>query len=63
MSLWCFQMGGGRYGLEKGEKGEPAVIEPGMLIEGPQGAPGQAGLPGSPGLQGAPGPHGDHGDR
>ncbi|TMS10117.1 Collagen alpha-1(XI) chain, partial [Larimichthys crocea] len=55
--------GGHSYLGEKGEKGEPAVIEPGMLIEGPQGAPGQAGLPGTPGLQGPPGPHGDHGER
>ncbi|XP_061775709.1 collagen alpha-1(XI) chain-like isoform X2 [Nerophis ophidion] len=48
---------------QKGEKGEPAVIEPGMLIEGPQGAPGQAGIPGTPGLPGSPGPTGDPGAR
>ncbi|TKS79519.1 Collagen alpha-1(XI) chain [Collichthys lucidus] len=53
--------GGHSYLGEKGEKGEPAVIEPGMLIEGPQGAPGQAGPPGRPGLPGSdgvPGPPG-----
>uniref|UniRef100_W5MMV9 Collagen, type XI, alpha 1a n=1 Tax=Lepisosteus oculatus TaxID=7918 RepID=W5MMV9_LEPOC len=54
--------GGGYYG-EKGEKGEPAVIEPGMLIEGPPGLEGPAGLPGPPGLQGPPGPSGDPGER
>ncbi|MEQ2236258.1 hypothetical protein ILYODFUR_010708, partial [Ilyodon furcidens] len=48
---------------QKGEKGEPAVIEPGMLIEGPPGPPGPAGLPGPSGLQGSPGPSGDPGDR
>ncbi|CAL8369698.1 unnamed protein product [Boreogadus saida] len=53
---------GGRHG-EKGEKGEPAVIEPGMLIEGPQGVPGQAGIPGTPGLQGPSGAHGDPGEK
>ncbi|CAB1454496.1 unnamed protein product [Pleuronectes platessa] len=55
--------GGQSYLGEKGEKGEPAVIEPGMLIEGPQGAPGQPGLPGTAGLQGPPGASGDHGER
>ncbi|CAG5895738.1 unnamed protein product [Menidia menidia] len=48
---------------QKGEKGEPAVIEPGMLIEGPPGPPGPAGLPGPSGLQGPPGTAGDPGDR
>ncbi|KAL7887726.1 hypothetical protein AOLI_G00054470 [Acnodon oligacanthus] len=56
-------VGGGAFLGQKGEKGEPAVIEPGMLIEGPPGAPGPAGLPGPPGLQGPPGPPGDSGDR
>ncbi|CAG5896467.1 unnamed protein product [Menidia menidia] len=38
-----FGVGRGQSYLgEKGEKGEPAVIEPGMLLEGPPGAPGQA---------------------
>uniref|UniRef100_A0AAQ4NW57 Collagen, type XI, alpha 1b n=1 Tax=Gasterosteus aculeatus aculeatus TaxID=481459 RepID=A0AAQ4NW57_GASAC len=41
--------GGSSYLGEKGEKGEPAIIEPG--------------LPGTPGLQGPPGPAGDHGER
>ncbi|KAL1006676.1 hypothetical protein UPYG_G00075270 [Umbra pygmaea] len=50
-------------GGEKGEKGEPAVIEPGMLIEGPPGPAGPAGLPGPSGLQGPPGVAGDPGDR
>ncbi|KAK6299506.1 hypothetical protein J4Q44_G00295390 [Coregonus suidteri] len=50
-------------GGEKGEKGEPAVIEPGMLIEGPHGPAGPAGLPGPSGLQGPPGVAGDPGDR
>uniref|UniRef100_A0A452EBR1 Collagen alpha-2(XI) chain n=1 Tax=Capra hircus TaxID=9925 RepID=A0A452EBR1_CAPHI len=52
----------------KGEKGEPAVLEPGMLVEGPPGPegpavssscdpgpPGRAGLPGSDGAPGPPG--------
>ncbi|CAL8324014.1 unnamed protein product [Boreogadus saida] len=47
----------------KGEKGDPAVIEPGMLIEGPPGPAGPAGLPGPSGLQGPPGTAGDPGDR
>ncbi|KAJ8357144.1 hypothetical protein SKAU_G00199380, partial [Synaphobranchus kaupii] len=47
----------------KGEKGEPAVIEPGMLVEGPPGPPGPAGLPGASGLPGSPGPAGDAGER
>ncbi|XP_038852777.1 collagen alpha-1(V) chain-like [Salvelinus namaycush] len=50
-------------GGEKGEKGEPAVIEPGMLIEGPPGPAGPAGLPGPSGLHGPPGVAGDPGDR
>ncbi|KAF5879838.1 collagen alpha-1(XI) chain-like, partial [Clarias magur] len=53
----------GGYGGEKGQKGEPAVIEPGMLIEGPQGPPGPAGITGSPGSQGSPGLRGDPGDK
>uniref|UniRef100_A0A8C2A176 Collagen, type XI, alpha 1a n=1 Tax=Cyprinus carpio TaxID=7962 RepID=A0A8C2A176_CYPCA len=56
-------LGGGAVLGLKGEKGEPAVIEPGMLIEGPAGTPGPAGLPGPPGLQGPPGSAGDPGDR
>uniref|UniRef100_A0A8D2ZRC7 Collagen, type V, alpha 3a n=1 Tax=Scophthalmus maximus TaxID=52904 RepID=A0A8D2ZRC7_SCOMX len=58
---------------EKGQKGEPAVIEPGMLVEGPPGLPGRVlllisfpvlslqGPPGRPGLAGVdgiPGPPG-----
>ncbi|XP_073705528.1 uncharacterized protein [Garra rufa] len=54
---------GGGYGGEKGQKGEPAVIEPGMLVEGPPGPPGPAGIPGTPGIQGSPGLHGDPGER
>eukprot|EP00063_Salmo_salar_P062406 XP_014037241.1 PREDICTED: collagen alpha-1(XI) chain-like isoform X1 [Salmo salar] len=50
-------------GGEKGEKGEPAVIEPGMLIDGPPGPAGPAGLPGPSGLHGPPGVAGDPGDR
>ncbi|KAA0704669.1 Collagen alpha-1(XI) chain [Triplophysa tibetana] len=57
------EVGGGAVLGQKGEKGEPAVIEPGMLIEGPSGPPGPSGLPGPPGLQGPPGPAGDSGDR
>uniref|UniRef100_A0A672LD92 Collagen, type XI, alpha 1a n=1 Tax=Sinocyclocheilus grahami TaxID=75366 RepID=A0A672LD92_SINGR len=56
-------LGGGAALGQKGEKGEPAVIEPGMLIEGPAGPPGPAGLPGPPGLHGPPGSAGDPGDR
>lgn len=52
----------GAFG-QKGDKGDPAVIEPGMLIEGPPGPPGPYGLPGPSGLQGPPGPSGDSGDR
>ncbi|MED6275276.1 hypothetical protein CHARACLAT_024942, partial [Characodon lateralis] len=55
--------GGHNYLGQKGEKGEPAVIEPGMLLEGPQGAPGPAGVSGNPGLQGLPGTPGDPGER
>ncbi|XP_032706486.1 collagen alpha-2(XI) chain-like isoform X2 [Lontra canadensis] len=47
----------------KGEKGEPAVLEPGMLVEGPPGPEGPAGLIGPPGIQGNPGPVGDPGER
>ncbi|KAB1261250.1 Collagen alpha-2 chain [Camelus dromedarius] len=47
----------------KGEKGEPAVLEPGMLVEGPPGPEGPAGLTGPPGIQGNPGPVGDPGER
>uniref|UniRef100_A0A8I5N5X3 Collagen type XI alpha 1 chain n=1 Tax=Papio anubis TaxID=9555 RepID=A0A8I5N5X3_PAPAN len=50
------------YG-EKGQKGEPAVVEPGMLVEGPPGPAGPAGIMGPPGLQGPTGPPGDPGDR
>ncbi|KAF7243535.1 Collagen alpha-1(XI) chain [Varanus komodoensis] len=50
------------YG-EKGQKGEAAVIEPGMLIEGPPGPPGPPGLMGPAGAQGPIGPPGDPGDR
>ncbi|TRZ04437.1 hypothetical protein DNTS_016090 [Danionella cerebrum] len=63
LNLVCLLQVGGGYGGEKGQKGEPAVIEPGMLIEGPPGAPGPAGLPGTPGIQGSPGLHGDPGER
>uniref|UniRef100_A0A8C1UP97 Collagen, type XI, alpha 1a n=1 Tax=Cyprinus carpio TaxID=7962 RepID=A0A8C1UP97_CYPCA len=56
-------LGGGAALGQKGEKGEPAVIEPGMLIEGPAGPPGPVGLPGPSGLQGPPGSAGDPGDR
>uniref|UniRef100_A0A8I5UCI5 Collagen type XI alpha 1 chain n=1 Tax=Pongo abelii TaxID=9601 RepID=A0A8I5UCI5_PONAB len=54
--------GHGAYG-EKGQKGEPAVVEPGMLVEGPPGPAGPAGIMGPPGLQGPTGPPGDPGDR
>ncbi|KAK7798647.1 hypothetical protein U0070_000836 [Myodes glareolus] len=47
----------------KGEKGEPAVLEPGMFVEGPPGPEGPAGLTGPPGIQGNPGPVGDPGER
>ncbi|MGH0162060.1 UNVERIFIED_CONTAM: hypothetical protein FKN15_063143 [Acipenser sinensis] len=47
----------------KGEKGEPAVMEPGMLIEGPPGPEGPAGLSGPPGSTGPPGSIGDPGER
>ncbi|KAK9404012.1 collagen alpha-1XI chain-like [Crotalus adamanteus] len=50
------------YG-EKGQKGEAAVIEPGMLIEGPPGPPGPPGITGPSGMQGSTGPPGDPGDR
>lgn len=48
---------------EKGQKGEPAIIEPGMLIEGPPGPEGPAGLPGPPGTTGPTGQMGDPGER
>ncbi|XP_078393908.1 collagen alpha-1(V) chain-like [Cetorhinus maximus] len=47
----------------KGEKGEPAVVEPGMLVEGPPGPEGPAGQPGPSGPSGPPGPMGDPGER
>ncbi|XP_072406392.1 collagen alpha-1(XI) chain-like isoform X3 [Chiloscyllium punctatum] len=47
----------------KGEKGEPAVVEPGMLVEGPPGPEGPAGQPGPPGPAGPPGPMGEPGER
>ncbi|KAL8213579.1 UNVERIFIED_CONTAM: hypothetical protein K2H54_066886 [Gekko kuhli] len=47
----------------KGEKGEPAVIEPGMLVEGPPGPEGPPGISGPSGTQGPPGPPGDPGER
>ncbi|XP_042601348.1 collagen alpha-1(V) chain-like isoform X2 [Cyprinus carpio] len=55
--------GGASVRAQKGEKGEPAVLEPGMLIEGPPGPEGPAGLPGSAGPQGPPGSVGDPGER
>ncbi|CAJ0944691.1 unnamed protein product [Ranitomeya imitator] len=57
-----YEVGGGARG-EKGQKGEPAIIEPGMLIEGPPGPEGPAGYPGPPGTSGSPGPAGDPGER
>lgn len=48
---------------EKGQKGEPAIIEPGMLLEGPPGPEGPAGLPGPPGTTGPTGQVGDPGER
>ncbi|KAI5090989.1 collagen alpha-3(V) chain precursor [Silurus meridionalis] len=54
--------GRGRQGLEKGQKGEPAILEPGIRIEGAFGPPGPEGLPGLPGVIGPPGPPGDPGD-
>ncbi|XP_067833610.1 collagen alpha-1(V) chain-like, partial [Heptranchias perlo] len=48
---------------EKGQKGEPAIIEPGMLIEGPPGSEGPPGRPGHSGPLGPPGPVGDPGSR
>ncbi|CAG5888980.1 unnamed protein product [Menidia menidia] len=47
----------------KGEKGEPAVLEPGMLIEGSPGPEGPAGPTGPPGSSGPPGSVGDPGER
>ncbi|XP_078272162.1 uncharacterized protein LOC144602915 [Rhinoraja longicauda] len=47
----------------KGDKGEPAVVEPGMLVEGPPGSEGVAGPSGPAGPQGHPGPTGDPGER
>ncbi|XP_067416455.1 collagen alpha-1(XI) chain-like [Emydura macquarii macquarii] len=47
----------------KGEKGEPAVFEPGRRFEGPPGAPGPAGEMGPPGPGGPVGPPGDPGDQ
>ncbi|GCC29266.1 hypothetical protein chiPu_0007704 [Chiloscyllium punctatum] len=46
---------------EKGEKGAPAVIEPGMLLPGPAGPQGPQGLPGTPGLKGVRGQPGNPG--
>nr|XP_031529582.1 collagen alpha-1(V) chain [Vicugna pacos] len=48
---------------EKGQKGEPAIIEPGMLLEEPPGPEGPAGLPGPPGTMGPTGQVGDPGER
>uniref|UniRef100_UPI00358EE172 collagen alpha-1(V) chain n=1 Tax=Myxine glutinosa TaxID=7769 RepID=UPI00358EE172 len=56
-------MGYGGMKGEKGQKGEAAMIEPGMLFEGPPGPEGPAGLSGPPGPPGPPGPTGDHGER
>ncbi|KAA0705379.1 Collagen alpha-1(XI) chain [Triplophysa tibetana] len=50
-------------GFEQGQKGEPAVIEPGTYFNGPPGPPGPTGLPGILGITGPPGPSGDPGDR
>ncbi|TRY90262.1 hypothetical protein DNTS_005119 [Danionella cerebrum] len=50
----------GRF--EKGEKGDPAVIEPGAFFHGAAGPAGPQGLPGIPGITGPPGPSGDPGD-
>ncbi|KAG8006874.1 Collagen alpha-1(XI) chain, partial [Nibea albiflora] len=47
---------------EKGQKGEPAIIEPGTLVEGPPGPQGPEGLTGPAGPTGPPGPRGDPGD-
>ncbi|XP_069739085.1 collagen alpha-1(XI) chain-like, partial [Phaenicophaeus curvirostris] len=47
----------------KGEKGDAAVFEPGMLVEGPPGPEGPAGLSGPPGSQGPPGAPGEPGER
>lgn len=47
----------------KGDKGEAAAIEPGMLVEGPPGPEGPAGPSGPPGTQGPPGAAGDPGER
>lgn len=55
--------GEGVIRFQKGEKGEPAIMEPGTLVEGPPGPPGPEGLPGPPGPVGPPGPRGDPGDR
>ncbi|KAM5171808.1 collagen alpha-1(XI) chain-like [Mantella aurantiaca] len=47
----------------KGEKGEPAILEPGTVIEGPLGYPGHPGEPGPAGPSGPSGPMGDPGER
>ncbi|KAF7648524.1 hypothetical protein LDENG_00155750 [Lucifuga dentata] len=55
--------GGAAIRGQKGEKGDPAVLEPGMLIEGPPGPEGPAGPTGPPGSSGPPGSVGDPGER
>uniref|UniRef100_UPI003AAACF66 uncharacterized protein n=1 Tax=Centroberyx gerrardi TaxID=166262 RepID=UPI003AAACF66 len=55
--------GGAAIRAQKGEKGEPAVLEPGMLIEGPPGPEGPAGPSGPAGSSGPPGSVGDPGER
>ncbi|XP_013927490.1 PREDICTED: collagen alpha-2(XI) chain [Thamnophis sirtalis] len=47
----------------KGEKGEPAVFEPGMVVPGRPGPEGPRGASGPPGTQGMPGAPGDPGER
>ncbi|KAK9405139.1 collagen alpha-2XI chain-like [Crotalus adamanteus] len=52
----------GARGL-KGDKGEPAVFEPGMIVAGRPGPEGPQGMSGPPGVPGTPGPPGDPGER
>lgn len=48
---------------QKGEKGDQAVLEPGVFIPGPPGFPGPPGENGPAGWEGPPGEPGPPGDK
>ncbi|TFJ97132.1 transmembrane protein 184A [Platysternon megacephalum] len=55
--------GPGQEAGQKGEKGEPAAIDPGRRFDGPPGAPGPVGEMGPPGPVGPAGLPGDPGEQ